>query len=470
MNARRTLFFLLPALLLAACKEEPRPGSVEQAMRELMPATRVEGRTYTPSTVEQRMKEYGVPAVSVAVIENGRVAWARSYGLADVEEGRQATTGTLFQAASISKPVAATAALTVVDDRVLALDVDVNAKLRSWKVPPHQFSEKVTLRRLLSHTAGLTVHGFPGYAPAGAVPTARQVLDGAPPANTEAVRVDVEPGSEWRYSGGGYIVVQTLLSHVTGKPYPQLLQERVLGPAGMRASTVEQPLPPALRALAATAYHGDGKAVPGKHHLYPEMAAAGLWTTPTELAQWVLALENLLAPETLEEMFTVQEKGNFGLGVALRGRGDDLEVSHGGSNEGFRCNLVYYPRQGSGVVVMTNSDNGSAVATQVVHALARYFRWPGYRVSTIEPIDVPPAKLQEYTGRYPVPGLPMETVIAVENGRLFMAFNNSRQEIVPVDTDEFESVEGGEIEFERDANGKVMTLSLGGMKLTRRAR
>jgi CubicO group peptidase (beta-lactamase class C family) len=470
MTDRRTLSLLLAALLLAACSKEPRPASIEHAMRQLLPSTRVEGRTYTPATVEQRMKEHGVPAVGVAVIENGRVAWARSYGLADVEEKRPATTGTLFQAASISKPVAATAALTLVDDGLLALDDDVNAKLRSWKVPPHRFDERVTLRRLLSHTAGLTVHGFPGYAPAGAVPTTVQILDGVPPANTAPVRVDIEPGSQWRYSGGGYVVLQTLLTDVTGRPFPQLMRERVFGPAAMRASTVESPLPPALRALAATAYHGhDGKAVQGKHHLYPEMAAAGLWTTPSELAQWALALDDLLAPETLEEMFTSQEQGSFGLGVELRGRGRDLEVSHGGSNEGFRCMLVYYPRRGSGVVVMTNSDSGGFVASQVVHALARYFDWPGYGLNTIEPIDVPPAKLQEYTGRYLFPDGRYEAAIAHENGRLFMISFNHRQEIVPVDTDEFESVEGGRMEFERDAGGKVTALSLGGdLKLARR--
>jgi CubicO group peptidase (beta-lactamase class C family) len=468
VDARRTLLLFLPALLLAACGREPRPESIEQAMQQLLPATRVEGRTYTASTVEQRMKEHGVPGVGIAVIENGRVAWVRSYGLADVAAQRPVTTATLFQAASISKPVAATAALTLVDDRVLALDGDVNTKLRSWKVPPHGFAEAVTLRRLLSHTAGLTVHGFPGYAPAGAVPSTVQILNGLPPTNTAPVRVDVEPGSQWRYSGGGYVVVQTLLSDVTGKPFPQLMQERVFGPAAMRTSSVEQPLPPPLRALAATAYRGDGKAVEGNHHLYPEMAAAGLWTTPSELAQWALALDDLLAPATLQEMYTVQEKGYFGLGVALRGRRKDLEVSHGGSNVGFRCTLVYYPRRGSGVVVMTNSDNGSAVASQVVHAVARYFRWPGYGVNTIEGIDVPPAKLQEYTGRYVHPGLPIDTVIAFENGKVFLIFDTNRQEIVPVDTDEFESVEGGRIAFERNANGKVTALVLGDLRLARR--
>lgn len=450
-------------LLLLACGKTPRPA-IEQSLRALVPATQVEGRAYPPATVEQLLARHKVPAVSVAVIEDGRVSWANAWGTADVEEQRKATTATLFQAASISKPVAATAALTLVDDGVLRLDDDVNAKLRTWRVPPFAFGEQVTLRRLLSHTAGLTVHGFPGYSPNGAVPAAVQVLEGVPPANTPAVRVDIEPGSEWRYSGGGYVVLQTLLSDVTGKPFPTLMRERVLGPAGMHASTYEQPLPAAARAHAATAYHGDGKAVEGKHHLYPEMAAAGLWTTPSELARWVLALDELLAPETLKAMFT-EEKADFGLGIAVRGRRRSLQVSHGGSNEGYRCTLVYYPRRGEGVVIMTNSDNGDTLVDPILHAVARRFDWPGYEINVIEPIAVAATTLAGYTGTYRPPDVPMDFVVTLENGTLFLTFSNSTTELVPVEKDAFESVKGGRLRFERDASGKVTALLLGSVRV-----
>jgi CubicO group peptidase (beta-lactamase class C family) len=436
-------------------------------MRDLLPPIRVKGRTYPPATVEQRMDEQNIPAVSIAVIDEGRVVWTKAYGFADIEEKRQATPQTLFQAASISKPVAATAALTLVDDGLLALDEDSNAKLRTWKVPPHGFKEKVTVRRLLSHTAGLTVHGFPGYAPGGAVPTGLQILEGVPPANTKPVRVDIEPGSNWRYSGGGYVVLQTLMSDVTGKAFPNLMRERVLDPAGMRMSTYEQPIPSSLRPFAATAYHGDDKPVEGKHHIYPEMAAAGLWTTPTELARWLLALDEILAPATLQAMFK-EKSGGFGLGIAVRGRGDNLEVSHGGSNEGFRCNFVFYPERGEGVVIMTNSDKGGSVAMQLLHALAREFDWPGYTPNIIKPITVPAAALREYVGTYSVPDLPIDMVISVENGKAFMTSMNGRQELVPVDQDEFESLEGGSIRFERDDSGKVTALSLAGSRLPRK--
>lgn len=433
-------------------------------MRELVPATQVKGRAYAPATVEQLLSQHDVPAVSVAVIDDGRVTWAKAYGFADLEEQREATPRTLFQAASISKPVAASAALTLVDDGVLSLDEDVNAKLRTWKVPPFAFKEHVTLRRLLSHTAGLTVHGFPGYAPNGTIPTPVQILDGSPVANTKAVRVNIEPGSEWRYSGGGYVVLQTLLGDVTGKPFPALMRERVLGPAGMHASTYEQPIPAAARVHTATAYHGDGKAVVGKHHVYPEMAAAGLWTTPSELARWVLALDEVLSPATLKAMFT-EEKGNFGLGIAVGGRGKHREVSHGGSNEGFRCTLVYFPVRREGVVIMTNSDNGDAVVTPILHALAREYDWPGYRTSVIDAIDVAPATLADYTGTYRPPEIPIDIVITREKGALFMTFNNSTSELVPVKKDVFASVRGGQIPFERNGSGKVTALLLGGTRV-----
>lgn len=198
---------------------------------------------------------------------------------------------TLFQAGSISKPVAALAALRLVEQGKLSLDEDVNAKLVSWKVPGNEFTkeQKVTLRRLLTHSAGLTVHGFPGYAAGAQVPTLVQVLNGEKPANTPAIRVDTVPGRLWRYSGGGYTIMQQLLIDVTQKSFPELMRQLVLEPAGMKHSTYEQPLPPARAGEAATAHDANGQPVKGQFHTYPEMAAAGLWTTPTDLA--LLAIE-----------------------------------------------------------------------------------------------------------------------------------------------------------------------------------
>jgi CubicO group peptidase (beta-lactamase class C family) len=251
----------------------------------LLPAVTIKGQATPAMTIRERMKHYNVPGVSVAFFDHGQILWTRTYGFADVANQKPVTTATLFQAASISKPVSALAALRLVQDGKLTLDENVNGKLRSWKVPENEFTkeQKVTLRRILSHSAGLTVHGFPGYAAGEPLPTIVQVLNGEKPANTPPVRVDTVPGTLWRYSGGGYVIMQPLLTDVTGESFPQLLRDLVLQPAGTTHSTFDQPLPKNVSSLAATPYRGDGKPVKGGWHTYPEIAAAGLWTTPSDL-------------------------------------------------------------------------------------------------------------------------------------------------------------------------------------------
>ncbi len=232
----------VPTLGLVGARSQnsaPDPASrIARIEQGLLPAVLVTNAAPVTYTLAERLAFHKVPAVSVAFVENGKVAWARAYGVADVAAGTRATTDTLFQAASISKPLAALAVLRLVQDGKLALDEDVNLKLKSWKVPENDFTkvEKVTLRRLLTHSAGTTVSGFPGYASTDAVPTTVQVLNGEKPANTAPVRVDVEPGKMMRYSGGGFTIMQLLVSDITGKPFPQVMREFVLDPAGMTAS------------------------------------------------------------------------------------------------------------------------------------------------------------------------------------------------------------------------------------------
>ncbi|HEV2736696.1 MAG TPA: serine hydrolase domain-containing protein, partial [Longimicrobiaceae bacterium] len=338
----RSLFRPLVILcaMLPAAAPAPAPAQspevaarIGRIERSLLPPVRIQGRTHTPDTLEERIRHQRVPAVSIALVHDGEIQWTRAYGVADVESGRAATPATLFQAASMSKPVAAMGALALVQEGKLALDEAVNDRLTSWKVPANELTAKapVTLRGLLTHSAGLTVHGFPGYAAGAAVPTLVQVLDGAKPANTAAVRVDVQPGTRWRYAGGGTTVMQLLMQDVTGQPFPALMRARVLGPLGMEASTYQQPLPPVRAAQAATAYKPDGTPVPGRYHAYPEMAAAGLWTTPSDLARWIIGVQRALAGRssavlsrgTAAAMLT-PGVGGWGLGPSLKGSGDSL--------------------------------------------------------------------------------------------------------------------------------------------------
>jgi CubicO group peptidase (beta-lactamase class C family) len=481
MNRRSRLLIVLLATLApaAACTHEAddatRIAHVEQG---LVPAVRVHGRSYTPATIEARMRHFGVPAVSVAVIHEGRIAWARAYGMADVESNRAATPATLFQAASMSKPVAATGALVLVQDGRLELDQDVNETLTSWKVPASDLTarEPVTLRRLLTHTAGLTVHGFAGYAAGEPVPAVVQVLDGSPPANSPAVRVDLVPGSKWRYSGGGMTVMQLLMADVTGTPFPELMRRRVLEPLGMRESTFQQPLPASLAARAATGYQAGGEPVEGRYHTYPEMAAAGLWTTPSELARWLVGIGRsaagergaLLRPETAQAMLT-PGLGGWGLGMGVRGAGDSLEIRHAGANAGFRGQLVGFPHRGEGAVVMANSDEGGVLVAEIMAALAREYGWPGAAAQEIVAAAVTPGVLESYTGRYTLPNTPIELLVSRENGMLFFGMaGGQKAELVPMGRDQFrDAIGGGEVRFERGRDGRVAAMTVGGERLPR---
>jgi acetylornithine deacetylase/succinyl-diaminopimelate desuccinylase-like protein/CubicO group peptidase (beta-lactamase class C family) len=394
-----------------AWEESPRPVAerVDRVRNGLLLPVVIRGQPLSPMKLADRMTRYHVPGVSIAVIHDGAIEWTRGFGTMGVN-GSPVTPDTLFQAGSISKPVAAMAALRLVQEGKLDLDADANRYLKSWKVPATELTEKkkVTIRGLLSHTAGLTIHGFPGYAAGQPIPTVAQVLDGKEPANTKPVRVDVLPGSQYRYSGGGYTVLQQLLADVTGKPFPRFMEEMVLQPLQMAHSTYEQPLPTSRANQAATPYDNKGEPVPRGPHTYPEMAAAGLWSTSPDLARFAIGLQNalagksrLLSEATAREMVTPLLDG-YGLGVGVQGSGPTLRFSHGGSDEGFESFFVAYAGTGNGAVVMTNGQQGSPLAMEIVRAIAREYGWPDLqpRERTIASVD--PAVYDTYVGTYEI--------------------------------------------------------------------
>jgi CubicO group peptidase (beta-lactamase class C family) len=320
-------------------------------------------------TLKQLMEVYKVPGLSVAVIDNYKIAWAKGFGVTEAGGSVPVTPSTLFQAGSISKPVAAVGAMWLVEQGKLSLDEDVNAKLKTWKVPENEFTkdQKVTLRRLMSHSAGLTVHGFPGYAVNEPMPTLVQIFNGEKPANTAPIRVDFVPGTQMRYSGGGVTIEQQLMIDVTGKPFPQFMREAVLDKIGMADSTYEQPLPAARARLTATGTYSNGKPVEGRWHIYPEMAAAGLWTTPTDLAKFAIEIalskqgkaSHVLSQKSVQEMLTPQVKnkvGPVGLAFFLGDEKNPDRFGHDGADEGFQALLVMFADSGKGIAMMGNSD------------------------------------------------------------------------------------------------------------------
>jgi CubicO group peptidase (beta-lactamase class C family) len=316
------------------------------------------------------MKRYEVPGVSIALFREFEIEWARGYGVANADTKAPVEPLTLFQAASVSKPVAAVAAMRLVETGRLGLDRNVNDYLTMWKLPDNELThaKAVTLRQILSHTAGLTVPGFKGYEAGAAVPTMPQVLEGVPPANSQPVRVTLPPGTKSEYSAGGYAILQQLLVDVTGTPFPELMRKEVFEPAGMRFSTYEQPLPEALVKFA-TAGHEKGKVLKGERHTYPEMAAAGLTTTASDLARFAIAvqrarlgLSNILSrPAAL--LMTTPVLEDFGLGFEQLPPKEKEKryFGHSGGNEGYRCWLLATLDGGHGVVVLANGDEWKAV-------------------------------------------------------------------------------------------------------------
>jgi CubicO group peptidase (beta-lactamase class C family) len=304
--------------------------------------------------------------------------------------------------------------LHLVETGALSLDTDVNAKLVSWKVPENNFTttEKVTLRRLLSHTASLTVHGFPGYDVAEPMPTVVQVLDGARPANTAPIRVDTTPGAIWRYSGGGYTVAQLLVADVTGQPFPRYMQTTVLDRIGMTRSSFEQPPSSARASQTATGYYSDGSPVRGKWHVYPEMAAAGLWTTPTDLAKFAIEVQQTLAGRghgvvspAMARQYVTEQKNGYALGVGVYGPGTARRFGHGGRDEGFDALLDAGLESGDGIVVMINANDNSPIKERIRDYVGRTWGFVGPPSTRPEPaatvaVRVDPSHLATYAGYY----------------------------------------------------------------------
>jgi CubicO group peptidase (beta-lactamase class C family) len=416
------LAFLLLSAGFAQSDVAARIGRVEKG---LLPPVLIKG---APTfAIEEQLRRYKIPGVSVAVINDYKIEWAKAYGVTDVETKEPVTTETLFQAGSISKPVAAMAALKKVQEGKISLEEDINNKLVTWKLPENQLTakKKVTLANLLSHTGGLTVHGFPGYAVGEPIPTLPQVLDGAPPANTPPVRVDLEPGAQYRYSGGGVTIAQLAIMDIEKKPYPQIARENVLAPLGMTHSTYEQPLPADWRKKAATGHREGGFPVEGKIHVYPEMAAAGLWTTPTDLAKFAIEVQlslagksnKVLSKEMVEKMVTPYANDSAGLGFFLEKHAGALYFGHNGADEGFRAQLLVSRTKGYGVAVMVNSDN-SQVINEITRAVAREYNWDDFLPPTRETVAVAPETLKEYLGRFKVnPDRVLK--VTQQNGKLY---------------------------------------------------
>jgi CubicO group peptidase (beta-lactamase class C family) len=371
---------------------EPVIDAIEHG---LLTPVRGGGRPAKKLDLLRRMAYYKIPGVSIAFIDTEELAWAKGYGLVEAGGKKPVTLRTIFQAASISKPVTGMVALRLVEQGALDLDADANDFLRTWKIPKNKYLQplpdgktpRVTLRGLLSHTAGMGVHGYPGYRSDAALPTLQQILDGKPPASPRPVRVNQIPGTSFQYSGGGYLVVQQMIEDVTGRRLPALVKEWILEPLGMADSSFETRPPKSFLRRAATAHRKTGEPVPGKWHLYPEQAAASLWSTPSDLARLLIevfqSLKNksnrVLSQEMTRRMLVpVMSLGGLGFNVVIWNDGM-TRFGHPGWNEGFHSMALACPEVGQGIVWMTNGENGRRLGWEIDRGLAEVVKWSWWR-------------------------------------------------------------------------------------------
>ena len=469
------------------CGAQPAPGenAVEARIARITSSLQqpliIEGQPVEHRTLDEAMRELAVPAVSVAVIDNGELAWARAWGVIEAGSDAPVTPENIFQAGSVSKPVTALLALALVDDGVLDLDRPLNEVLRSWKVPDNEFTRTraVTLRHTITHQAGFTPFAYSKPRDGRQFPAMAELLAGGID-DWPAVGVEFVPGSRLAYSNSGYCVLQLVLEDRSRLTLHQLASQLMFGPLKMGHSRFDDPISAELLATAASGHHreptadGQGQvAVPVEHKARIAPAATGgLWTTPTDLA--VLAIEvsrawrgesDVLISKQLARAFLTPQIENEGLGIYLQGEGPTLAARHGGSMTGFTTQLVFYPEAGKGVALMVNSEGAGAqyLATELIASIADEYAWPGYPVRRTL-ATATPQQLDELVGVYGADSLPNFTFsVTVKDGVAFGQVNQySPFEMQPTtEADLFvQPSESLEIVFRRADDGRVAGVEL----------
>ncbi len=453
---KKIYFIILSFSLISNCfaqKEKEILSEINAIENSLVENIQIKGDSIQKFNLQERMDFYKVPGMSIAIVENGKIKWARGYGYAYTESGKKVDTHTLFQAGSISKPVAALAALKLYENDSLELKKDVNYYLKNWQIPENEFTktEKVSLEKLLSHTAGMTVHGFPGYRQTDNFPEIIDVLNGK--GNTAKIVVDTIPGSIWRYSGGGYTVMEKVVEDVSGVPFETYMSKNILLPIGMKNSTYQQPIGKEFQSNISAAYDGNGNLIEGLWHNYPEQAAAGLWTTPSDLALYCIEIqdilkgkkEGVLTKETIERMLT-KHKNNWGLGLSLRYERDSLIFSHGGKNAGFTNDLVAYAYQGKALIVMTNADNGGKLISEIKNAVSEYYNWSISQPETIDVIELSDTALKQFLGKYELKEQGLVLEVQLKENNLYLTNTPIGDlSLVPMTETQFINIESGTV-------------------------
>lgn len=405
-----TLFFYSFGLLTAQTnKKYSKEVEIKIQQVEQNLASWVEIENTPKWNLQERMNYYKIKGISIAVIKDYKIDWARGYGWADLAENRPVTTSTLFQAASISKSLNGFGILKLAQDKKIDIYTDINNYLRSWQFPYDSLSNGkiITIANLLSHTGGINISGFDGYTKVDSLPTIIQILNGGKPSNSDAVKSIFEPNLKYKYSGGGITISQLIIEEVSGKNYAEFMERNILKPIGMQNSFYTNTSSKNKLRLLATGYNGD-KEVTMKYHIYPEKAAAGLWTNPMELSKFVIEVQKslvnksnkILSQKMTQLMLTPYVDNSSALGVFIEDKEGIKYFRHGGVNEGFTSLYFGSVENGNGAVVMCNSTD-KTILYEIINSIATIYKWKNYyKPMPKKVIKIDSLALSQYVGKY----------------------------------------------------------------------
>ena len=382
-----------------------------------------------PVSIETRMAMAKTPALSVAVVHNGKLDWSAAWGQLQAD-GAGADCGSLFQAGSIAKPVTLLAALRMKAAGLIDFDRSIETYLSSYHLPAGRQTNAnpVTFRNLLAHSAGIAPGGYAGYAQNEPIPTDQQIVRGEAPSNSRKVEVLNAPGASLAYSGGGYTVIEIALQDQLHKPFDQIMREWLLSPVGMKQADFTMPLPASSHPHTARGHKIDGTLISGGWNNYPEQAAAGLWATATDLAMFLLEIHkgyvgksNVFTQASIRELLA-SPIANHAYGFRLMGEGDQVFITHYGGTVGYRAGMTLNLQTGDGAVFLTNSDNGSNLGGAFFSAVSRAYEWPMFREERVKRMTQPAAVLQSLVGIYVFPDQGWKVSVVYERDSLTLVF------------------------------------------------
>ncbi|MGB5554831.1 MAG: serine hydrolase domain-containing protein [Flavobacteriaceae bacterium] len=402
------------------------------------------------SSITNKMSEYNIPALSLAVMNKGKIEWADMYQNVNFPEEQKLDCASIFQAASLSKPVTFLAALRMHAAGEIDLDENIQNYLKDFELPQGKqtVENPVTFRNIFSHTSGISAGGYDGYSKDLAIPSDLAILRGNEGINTPAIAVISAPNEMLAYSGGGYTVAELALQDIYGDEFSNIMKKWILEPVGMEYSEFTQPLPDSKSDQVAKGYTQSGDVLDGGWRNHPEQAAAGLWSNAIDMAKFLIEIYKayqgksaLFSQSDIQSILSHERDGHV-YGFLLNRNGDDIAITHYGGNAGYRTGMTISLTSGNGLVYLTNSDNGGALGNELLLSASQVYNWQHFKQINVQRKKVSSEILKGLAGKYKWNNQIDLSISFDENTDLISLFfpNGDEYQLTPIRGDELDFI------------------------------